>query len=424
MELLDPCYAAITGHYLDGSRFEKWGEGSRRPRTHIKAWESKAVFHGFLDSVDGAVSFTMDKQKRQGAYTCHKGMSIGGRRIVNRIGIIQTQKVWSVPHEELDHIILDRLCNLAQHDSDLADRVKAFWVSRKTSEMDEAQVLKTQIEKTQAQIKHLDRLLTNPASPLTEEAEKRYIKMLKEAEVDLQRLLKKQAEQNEHEDPETVIPNFYYVLLHLPIAYKTLTNESQKKMIRKVIKQVKLNIVSPHLFLLCIEWENGIAVRPDIALVWRGVTPNNADEWSEEEDNIMRMYYPDSPQIELMQALPHRAWYRICDRAQVLNLRRNIPNQGRTRVNMYHRTMRYDDLEAIARLVQGEEEKERVRQIANKLAQQTMRGGLSAHWWLPLNSVSYACLDIEAVSEANNIELLHLSGFPYGVPHPSGSLRH
>ncbi len=43
-------------------------------------------------------------------------------------------------------------------------------------------------------------------------------------------------------------------------------------------------------------------------------------------------------------------------------------------------TMRYDDLEAVAQLVQGEEEKERLCQIANELAQQTMRGDLSAYW--------------------------------------------
>jgi len=46
--------------------------------------------------------------------------------------------------------------------------------------------------------------------------------------------------------------------------------------------------------------------------------------------------------------------------------------------------MRYDDLMAAEQLVQGEEEKERIRHIGTRLAQQTMRGSASAHWFLPL----------------------------------------
>ena len=42
--------------------------------------------------------------------------------------------------------------------------------------------------------------------------------------------------------------------------------------------------------------------------------------------------------------------------------------------------------------MQGEEEKQRIRYIVNRLAQQTMRGSASAHWFLPLDSISYAGL--------------------------------
>lgn len=73
-------------------------------------------------------------------------------------------------------------------------------------------------------------------------------------------------------------------------------------------------------------------------------------------------------QNQLVKALPYWVWYRICDRAQVLNLRRCIPHQGHARVNVYHRTMRSDDLETVAQLMQGEKEKECLCQIANQLA--------------------------------------------------------
>jgi hypothetical protein len=86
--------------------------------------------------------------------------------------------------------------------------------------------------------------------------------------------------------------------------------------------------------------------------------------------------------------------------------------------------MRYDDLEAVANLGASRKEKERLCQIANELAQQTKRGRLSAHWWLPLEGVSYAGISIDEASEANNVDLFNLSAFPYGAPHQDELPRH
>jgi hypothetical protein len=273
----------------------------------------------------------------------------------NRIGIFKQRKVWSLPCRELDRIILARLYDLIEHDSDMVERIKAFWESRKSDEVDERHVLKEQIRKVQEQIDRLDALLTRPARPLTKATEERYLARLDEAEADLARLQKKQAELQELEEPESVIPNFYYVLAHLPTEYKKLSIEKQKKMTRIVAKEVRLDMLSPHLFRLYIAWENGIAVRPDVALLWRGITPNNSEAWTEEEDELMRLYYPDRPQIEVMQALPRFAWNRILERAQDLNIRRTVWHPGPHQLNLYHRTVRYDDLTAVAQLMQGEE---------------------------------------------------------------------
>ncbi len=38
-------------------------------------------------------------------------------------------------------------------------------------------------------------------------------------------------------------------------------------MMRIVVKEVKLDLLSAQVFRLYIIWENGIAVRPDVALV-------------------------------------------------------------------------------------------------------------------------------------------------------------
>lgn len=411
MELLEPAYASITGFYLDGSPFEKSRSVVRQTRRKYTLYVH-ASLHGFLASNDGAVSLYTNKEDENPHYVCNAGLSKDGWELKNRIGVMKQRKVWAVSCKHLDRIVLDRLCALILHDSDMVERIKAFWESRKTDEVDEAQVLKQQIKKAADQIAHLDKLLTDPARPLSKTSEERYLTTLAEVEEELARLKRQQAARQALGDPQSVIPNFYYVLAHLPTEYTKLSAEGQKKMMRIVAKEVKLDILSPHLFRLHIIWENGIAVRPDVALVWRGVTPNICEDWSEEEDMIMRRCYSEDSQIELMKALPHRAWYRICDRAQVLNLRRNLPHQGRARVNVYHRTMRFDDLEAVAQLGQGLKEKERLCQIANELAEGTMRGGLSAYWWLPLEGIGYSGIGNDSAYEAGDVDLFNLSAFP------------
>jgi len=420
MDLLAPCYAAITGHYPDGTPFDKWKD-SRRSIKHTKQWESDAVLHGFLRSDDGAVSFSIDNQESKqtkSRYTCNQGSALEGSSARYRVGILQTKTVWSVSCKELDAIVLNRLCDLVQYDSEMADRIKAIWESHKTGLVDEAQVLKTQIEKAEAHIKHLDNLLTRPARPLTKQTEARYITQLAEAETALEGLLKKQKAQSEREEPERVVPNFYYVLSHLPVEYKKLDSEHQKKMIRKVIKEIKLNIVSSHLFLLHIEWEDGIAARPDVALIWRGTMSNTNEAWSAEEDDVLAAMYPKASQIELMKAFPRFSWYRICDRAKERDIRRTITLHGRTPINLYHRTVSYQDLAAVADLVREPNEKERLQEIANALAKGTLRGELSAHWWLPLDEISY-------VSDFDDVDdYLNGDSTQDALPHPNESPPH
>lgn len=391
MELLAPCYAAITGHYPDGTPFDHFRD-SRRPRKHTKQWESDAILHGFLLSDDGTVSYCAHTHRNSSSYTCLEGANpdrLPGSIAKHRIGILQTRKPWSVPCQALDGIVLDRLCDLVQYDTQMSERMKAHWESQKTGLVTTGAILKTQMEKAQAQITHLDHLLTNPACSLSEKTEARYIAQLAEAETALEALRKKYQTQAETEDPEQVIPNVYYVLSHLPTEYRKLDSKQQKKMIRKVIKDVKLNQISPHLFLLYVQWEDGIAARPDVALIWRGTMPNTNEPWTEAEDDALAALYPAAPQIELMKPLSRFSWYRICDRAKEFAIRRNIPLLGRARVNLYHRTVCYQDLMAAADLVTGAEAKARIQAIVNELAMKTLRGGLTPYWWLPFDALGY-----------------------------------
>ncbi len=51
-----------------------------------------------------------------------------------------------------------------------------------------------------------------------------------------------------------------------------------------------------------------------------------------------------------------------------------------------------------------------MRYLVNQLAQQTRRGSISAHWFLPLDSSSYAGIDVAADEDA---EKLSVSAEPF-----------
>lgn len=419
MDLLGSAYAAMTGHYLDGSPYQR---KKMTIRSRIAPYEdSPAILRGLLQSDDGAISYYANNTKGRPLYMCHQGATVDGRTLHNKLGIMRQVRVWSVACEDFDHIVITRLCALARGDGDMSARIKAFWDQRKSDNVNEAEVLGIQIHKAEAQLRRLDQLLTDPAEPLSPETEKRYISLLREVEQDVQRLLKKRAELGQYDDPAKVIADFYEVLAHLPTAYKHLTPANRKRMAQQVIRDIRLRMLSTHLFLLQIEWQNGIAACPDVALLWRGASPNTAEDWTPKEDAVLTEQYHSAPQVQIMQALPSRAWNRILERAQVLGLRRRISHAGPRQFNVYHRTMTYRDLEAAAALVHDPEHQDRLRYVANDLARRTMRGGLSAHWWLPLDAISYG-RNIQAPSTLDEA-LLYVSAPTYGSRRPAGSSR-
>lgn len=387
MDLLGASYAAITGHHPDGSPFER-KTYTVRSHSGKSGMESLAVLHGLLDSDDGMVFYHGGGKNSRPFYGCNKDMlDKDGWSLKGKPGIMQAKRVWSVPCEDLDHIVITRLCELARFDGDMAERIEAFWERRRSDELSEEHLLNTQIEKAAAQIRRLDKLLTDPAFPLSADAERRYLEMLRDAEVDRDRLLKKQVAQERQRNPAEVIANFYQVLAHLPTEYKRLAPEGQKRMVRQVIQDIRLNMLSPHLFILRIHWQVGIAMCPDVALVWRGKGARIGYDWAPEEEAIIKSLYPGHPQIDIMRALPRRAWQSIREHASALGLRREI-DAGT--VNSYYATICYADLEAVDHMANDSQQQERWHHVVDELARRTVRGGLSVCWWQSLDAVSYA----------------------------------
>jgi hypothetical protein len=91
----------------------------------------------------------------------------------------------------------------------------------------------------------------------------------------------------------------------------------RKALLRLLIKEAKLDYVSPRFYSITIAWayeEWGI----DGAFIDKG---KGNKQWSEEENTMLGAVYKDKTQVEIMQALPQRSWRSILHQAEKLGVR-------------------------------------------------------------------------------------------------------
>jgi len=389
LDLLDPAYAAITGRYIDGSPFEEF----RNTRRHMRSDPQgpKCLFHsGLITSKQGHI--TTDIRLSKGYYECCQGFKQEGYTRKLRSGLMEMKILWTLPSRVLDSIIVERLIELAKHDTDMAERVRKSFESMRSEDINEADLLQGQIVRTEAQIDRLDFLLTNPAIPLDVETAQAYAKDLAELRPKLARLLKKQNTTPEL-DPGKTIANFYFVLSHLPTEFHKQGNDVQQQMMGRLVKQIDINNVSPHVFSLFIIWQDGVAKRPDVALLWRGDAVRDSEGWSEEENAILCACWPLSNQLEVMRLFPQRTYTSLRQHANILGVvRAKEIESGRKKVNMYQETISYKDLEAAMQYAAngGEEDTTYICEIVNELAEMTPRGQLRPYWPLPVEIVGFS----------------------------------
>jgi hypothetical protein len=418
-ELLDEVYAAITGHHIDGTPFEGQKDTRRYMRSNPQG--SGVLFpSSILTSDQGHVS--TDVKDEKGTYICFQRLEQEGYTLKTKLGIMSYKMLWSLPGRELDKIITYRLFELAEQDKDMAERVKAIFDSMKGQGEDEAKLLERQIEKTRKQIERLDFLLKNPEVELDVETAKEYAKDLSELRPMLARLLKKQDEKPDL-DPEATIKNFYFVLSHITTEFFKQSAEVQRKMMSKLVKEVIVNNLSPHLFYLYIVWQEGVATRPDVALLWRGQPMPDREAWSDEDNALIRSHWPKGRQEEILRFFPLSTWTSIRHQANILGLHRSKElKSGRKKVNPFHETITYKDLLTAMQFAQAEdreddqdllfygnseeaiqydeeESKIYICEIIQELAETTARGKISAYWPWPVEVVGFSSLTMdEAIS--------------------------
>ena len=126
-DLLDEAFAAITGNHIDGMPFEGIKNNRRFMRRNPQG--ADALLHGIITSTQGHVSVAPVPSGYE--YHCHKGLKQDGYALKTMSSLVRNEQWWALNSRSLDQIIFYRLCELAEHDNQLADRVKAFFESRK-----------------------------------------------------------------------------------------------------------------------------------------------------------------------------------------------------------------------------------------------------------------------------------------------------
>src|SRR5260221_11747225 len=100
------------------------------------------------------------------------------------------------------------------------------------------------------------------------------------------------------------------------------------------------------------------------------------------------MLYPTTKQIDLLRALPERPMSTIYGQAKEFGLKREVKREGPRPVLTHHLTVTYTDREKGAEISDDEGDKVFLRDLTNRLATQTFRGGMSCFWFVPLERLT------------------------------------
>lgn len=392
LDLFEPAYAAIKGEFLDGTVYDPKiaARKYRRDEAGIDA-----LLHGIVTSPDGGVcAFARLSATAGPIYTCFKG-GYRGRKFQSGLG--ETERAWTLPCREIDRIILDRLIALAEYDPNMVKRIQAYFRSSSEAGKSTLEVLDIAIKRKEALLKKLSRtivLLTQQEEDDMQEEEPKLnpndpiVKKYREISASLRQLRqqRKEAGNRAQEDPEKTIHGFYSTLGHLRTEFLKRSPQDKKDIIQKLVDEVEIQMLSPHLFVMRLIWIKPITgrddsePRDDVVLLWKCLSRQYTGyEWAPEEDARLRILYGQASQQELMEAFPAKSFGRIRNRASFLKLPRR-PRSER----QFHETITWQDLATAL-----PDEREVLWDEINRLAECTRKNQIGALWFLPIDEVSF-----------------------------------
>ncbi|MDQ2902080.1 MAG: recombinase family protein [Chloroflexota bacterium] len=380
-DLFEPCYAAITGFMLDGKPSTLRENTSRFVRKNHTDQKHDLLTQR-LTSSDVPMSFQARYDARTVLcyYACLRRIDSNGDRLSTWESVV----LWTLPVPAFDQAVVERLTALAEHDKELAGRVETYYEALTKNKATEKESIVQDITALEGVVAHYDRLITNPARPLTSSQEKRYLEAQAGAEHDLE---KAQAAliRYERTQPNQFLPAFYRILGQAPNEFWKMDIDRQRRMLYMLIDDVQITNLSPHIYKLLLKWKDPIAQRWDCALLYKrqAVRTHRLSEqdWTEAEDQLIRELWPVAPKLALHKALPTKSALTFTARASTLGVHRPKNKQ----VSPIHRALCYDDwIKSCAALGvdSASDEGNKVLDTLNYYAQTTGIQERMAVWWM------------------------------------------
>jgi len=109
------------------------------------------------------------------------------------------------------------------------------------------------------------------------------------------------------------------LIKRVPDQWEQMKFEKKLRAIELLLDTVEVAEESAHFLSLSITWRLPVQYST-MLYVWRHESPSYA--WTQEEENLLREYYPKTPIQEILPLLPRRSWSTLKTRAFVLHLQR------------------------------------------------------------------------------------------------------
>jgi hypothetical protein len=309
-------YAELKGYTLEGDPVENWGGVKRIRKT--RETPPDLLFHGRLlvtpPTPDRTAFISVDEHRSKWYYYGHSRQADG----------MVTDKFLSIPGAPFDTIVIERLKALERADRQMKDKVKATLEQIYDQQSGDFVSIHKQLEGIAIQLVEnaKKRMRTSEADPL--------YGML---EVEAEDLLERQRELEAKKDklglvdsPEE-IEKLHRLLGNFEAVWPTFDLDQRQRAFRLLINRIAVEVVSPHWIRLSIDWLDAISPRLDIAYLWKAM-PSRSGVYlfSDEEEEILKEYYPCAPRIEILKRLPNRTWHSIQRQAELIHIRREIPS--------------------------------------------------------------------------------------------------
>ena len=122
-------------------------------------------------------------------------------------------------------------------------------------------------------------------------------------------------------DSSDEIEQLHSLLGNFETVWSTFDLDQRQRAFSLLINRIEVEVISPHWIRLSIDWLDAVCPRIDIAYLWK-VTPARGDVLSEEEEAILRQYYPHATRLEVLKQLPDRTWRALQRHASVNHIER------------------------------------------------------------------------------------------------------